>query len=91
VEWQQRNAQIARSLSDPERSFKHAIALQRRHPNDVWAWEQLNLVKRSAMEVFAEWQQRNRKQERIITDPEQVFAFVTSSHWLLGMGSSESE
>jgi hypothetical protein len=88
AEWHQRNAEVNRLLSDPERSFKHAIALQRRHPNDIWAWEQVNLVKRSSADVFAEWQQRNQQQERMITDPKQVFAFVIAPNQSTGTGAS---
>jgi hypothetical protein len=91
IEWQRRNAMSNRSLSDPERSFKHAIALDRRHPHDVWAWEQVHREQRPPTEVFGEWQQRNQHVERELTDPERTFAFVTARDRPPGMEATSSK
>jgi hypothetical protein len=91
AEWQRRKAVSNRSLSDPERSFKHAIAHHRRHPNDIWAWEQVHVQQRSAADVFAEWQHRNQQVERVVADAERTFAFVTALDRPPGMGSTWSE
>jgi hypothetical protein len=78
AEWQRHNAGSKRALNDPERSFKHAIALHRQHPHDTWAWEQVHIEQRSAADVFAEWQHRNQQAERVVANPERTFAFVTA-------------
>jgi len=50
-------------------------------PEDVWAWEQVNMYNRQRTEVYKEWHERNDVRARNLQDPERQFNRITKPEW----------